>query len=140
MYQAIDVAQYVLYYYNSREIPISNLKLQKILYFLQAEFLLSRKEPLFENKIFAWDFGPVVLSVYREYAIFGGASIFLFKEKWKKNLSKSDRKIVDNLLDYLKDYSATALTDIVHCQKPWKDAYYSNGIISNVSLYEFFKD
>lgn len=140
MYQAIDVAEYILYYYNSRDIPISNLKLQKILYFLQAEFLILKKHPLFGDDLLAWDFGPVVLSVYRKYARFAGAPIFLYAEEWQGNLFNSDKKIVNNVLDCLKGYSAASLTDIIHCQTPWKEAYYSKGKISNLSLYEFFKN
>lgn len=63
MYRAEDVAAYIINKQVDDGYPISNLKLQKILYFVQAEFLVSKDEPCFDDVIEAWDFGPVVESV-----------------------------------------------------------------------------
>lgn len=54
---------------------ISNLKLQKLLYLIQVEYIRIYGQPLFENKIEAWRYGPVVPSVYREFSKFGGGVI-----------------------------------------------------------------
>ncbi len=67
MYSAIDVARYIIWYCKRRRYSISNLKLQKILYFVQANFLVSIGTPCFEEEIEAWDFGPVVPEVYHEF-------------------------------------------------------------------------
>ena len=64
MYSVLDVAKYVIFYSNEKKYDISNLKLQKILYFIQAEFLVSENEPCFYEEIEAWNFGPVVPEVY----------------------------------------------------------------------------
>lgn len=42
-YNALDVSQYVIKYSNEQDYGISNLKLQKILYFIQAYFLIEKK-------------------------------------------------------------------------------------------------
>jgi len=60
---------------------VSNLKLQKILYFIQAEFLVVKGIPCFEEEIIAWGFGPVVLEVYHEYKVYGAAGIPVFFKK-----------------------------------------------------------
>lgn len=49
MYSAIIVAQYIIEHCNSIGKTISNLKLQKILYFVQAEFLVSKGNLVFVN-------------------------------------------------------------------------------------------
>ena len=66
--------------------PISNLQLQKILYYLQVYFIQHEGIPLFEDEIEAWQFGPVIPEVYYEYCGFGGFEIQLLmkKEKWNR--------------------------------------------------------
>lgn len=57
MNNALDVARYVINYSNEKEYGISNLKLQKVLYFIQACYLISDLEqgPCFSERIEAWD-------------------------------------------------------------------------------------
>ena len=55
MYSVLDVARYVIARSN-RAGAISNLKLQKVLYFIQAEFLVVQNTPCFAEQIEAWDF------------------------------------------------------------------------------------
>lgn len=54
---------------------VNNLELQKYLYFLNAQFLVERGEPLFNDEIEKWKFGPVIPTVYHEYKNFGAGSI-----------------------------------------------------------------
>ena len=76
-YNVLDVSRYVINYSNEKDYGISNLKLQKILYFIQAYFLISTPNgmPCFREKIEAWDFGPVVPEAYREYKQYGSTDI-----------------------------------------------------------------
>ena len=76
MYDVLDIARFVINYCNDREYDISNLRLQKLLYFIQAYYLgLKNKMPLFKEDFEAWDFGPVIPCVYQEYKAFGGSNI-----------------------------------------------------------------
>lgn len=78
MYSVLDVARYVIARSN-RAGAISNLKLQKVLYFIQAEFLVVQNTPCFAEQIEAWDFGPVVPMVYYRYRIYGGAAFLCYR-------------------------------------------------------------
>ena len=158
MYSALDVANYVLgYYCEKTESGISNLKLQKILYFLQAEFLVGSGRPLFIDDIEACSYGPIVYSVNSRYSVYGGAIIpykLIDKNKeYKTKIRNSDKKRIDAMLDTLKNYSSAALLDIIHNQNPWMKGYYKsnnqkyimrNGmlerikVIPNQQLKEFF--
>lgn len=148
MYSALDIANYVLgYYYEKNRLCISNLKLQKILYFLQAEFLVSKKKPLFKDEIEAYGFGPVVYEVNKRYWIYGGTSIpynLIDQNKtYKQKILNSDKKNINNMLDVLEDYSSPALLEIIHNQDPWKNSYHGNGkrkFITNEQLYNFFSE
>lgn len=74
-YRAMDVANYLIEYFIKQNKPIVNLLLIKILYYLQADFLRQAKEPLFEDTIEKWGYGPVILSVYSYFKSYGAAPI-----------------------------------------------------------------
>lgn len=114
MYSAIDIARYIIWYCKSHGYTISNLKLQKILYFVQAEFLVSAGAPCFYEDIEAWDFGPVIPEVYHEFKIYGSSGI------------PGSRSIIQ-IIRLLN------LVEIVRVQDLWNDAYerYCNNVISN---------
>lgn len=67
---ALDIAKYILSIG-----PITHLKLQKLLYFAYADFLVATGEQLFKDKIYAWKHGPVVETVYEHYKAYGAEDI-----------------------------------------------------------------
>lgn len=143
MYKAQEIAQYVIWFCDKQNYAISNLKLQKILYFIQAEFLIETKKPCFEDQIEAWDFGPVVPSVYFEYRVYGGSNIpCTITLRMMRAFSKKVRELIDGIVAECAKYSASTLVDITHSQSPWIDAYNRPGInnpITNESIINYFK-
>lgn len=77
-YNALRIALYVIKRYMERAAEISNLKLQKVLYFIQKDFLYIRKNPCFKDRIEAWRYGPVVPSVYNIFSASGSSGIKLY--------------------------------------------------------------
>lgn len=75
MYKAMEIAEYVINYSNEIGSPVSNLKLQKLLYYIQATALVERERKCFEDPIVAWEFGPVVVPVYQIYREYGREDI-----------------------------------------------------------------
>ena len=61
-YSALDLSKYIVSKCVREHCPISNLQLQKILYYIQKDFLL-RDSIAFADEIEAWQFGPVVPNV-----------------------------------------------------------------------------
>ena len=139
MYAVLDVCRHTINYSNDMNYGISNLKLQKVLYFIQAFFLISTSEPCFKERIEAWDFGPVVPEAYREYKQFGSSNIprvsyivdFDSEDIWNSTVKRyednticeDDQKRIEKVVDKFSEYSATDLVSITHDQAPWKDAY-----------------
>ena len=139
MYRVLDVCRHIIKYSNDRRYGISNLKLQKLLYFIQAYFLIVRDEPCFIEQIEAWDLGPVVPEAYHAYKQFGSNDIpFLdsfvrFDEKnpWNPDyvqyidsvITEDDKAIINLVIDKFADYTATDLVALTHKQLPWKQAY-----------------
>ena len=108
MYNVLDVARYIIWYCKKKGFSISNLKLQKILYFVQAEFLVSVGIPCFAEEIEAWDFGPVVPEVYHEFKIFGSADIpKSVCMNADEAILKKDKTMINDMVDQCGVYSAT---------------------------------
>lgn len=70
-YNVIDIAAYIINYSNEIGSPVNNLKLQKLLYYVQAVVLVKANHMCFDSKIIAWKFGPVAPEAYRYYAEYG---------------------------------------------------------------------
>lgn len=143
MYSALTIARYIIQRCNSKNRSISNLKLQKILYFVQAEFLVTRNRPCFVENIVAWNFGPVVPEVYQEYKIFGSANIPVIGNLARPIiLPQGDQELIDGIVDECAKYSASTLVEITHNQTPWREAYRSNwnNVISNERIREYFAE
>ena len=142
MYSALEVARYIIKRCNESNYSISNLKLQKILYFLQAQFLVEFDTPCFNETIEAWDFGPVVPYVYHKYAVFGAATIPYIDDKGAFSFSEEDWETIDAVTCTCAPYSAAGLTKITQHQRPWVNAYGNpaSDEITHDSLREYFSE
>ena len=161
-YNAIDVARHIIHTYDTPEYKgymLSNLKLQKLLYLIQALFLLKKNEPCFKDEIVAWSFGPVVPSVYHSFKVYGASPIASYEsydpfdpldpEETKhagfhERLKEEDIILIDSVLKSFKDWSAIDLMNLSHNQRPWMDAYNNgkgkNTIISKESIEKYFTE
>ncbi len=142
MYKVLDVAQYVIERCNSQGRSISNLKLQKILYFVQAQYLVSTGNKCFCEEIEAWDFGPVIPEAYHHYKAYGSANIPTFAKRNSKIISSNDRMVIDEIIDECSKRSASALVQITHNQAPWKNNYVpgQNNTIPAAEIRKYFEE
>lgn len=117
---------------------IHNLKLQKILYFIQAYFL--QEKECFSDKIWAWDCGPVALSVYQKHKKYLLLDIPMKVDFCDEVILMEDKKVIENIVDSLSEFSNTNLLKIIQKQNPWIDAYYNEKtkIISTMSTRKYF--
>ncbi len=141
MYSALDVAKYIIDYSYDRNNSVSNLRLQQILYFVQAEFLVSKGRPCFHEEIVARDLGSAVREVYHEYKIFGSASIASIGTKNQDyEISATDRTTINEMVDQCDQYSTPQLIEITHEQTPWQEGKERDDkIISNDSIRKYFE-
>lgn len=78
MTTAGDVSKYIVEYAYDNGSSVSNLQLQKILYFLWIDFYKEFKEYLFKDPFEAWALGPVIRNVYYDFCSFGSMTILPF--------------------------------------------------------------
>ena len=142
MYSVQLIARYIIKYCNKKNYSVSNLKLQKLLYFVQAEFLVSTGKPCFPEEIEAWDFGPVVPEVYHRYKVYGSSNISHMPSRPLGFIAPSDKEIIEEMVDLCAEYTASQLVEITHQQDPWINAYapYRSNIISKKSIKEYFME
>lgn len=155
-YNALDIARYSINYAHDINSPISNLQLQKIMYYIQAAFLVEKNEKCFNENILNWTYGPVVDEVYREFRTFGYSSILRQKSYMcigydKKNhkisigekkfdgsiLGNEDKQIIQKIVDIYSKFEPFDLVNKTHSEDPWKDTN-QNDIIDNESIKNYY--
>jgi uncharacterized phage-associated protein len=124
MAKAIDIARFFILLGASEDEPdlLSHLRLQKLLYYAQGWSLALRKQPLFLDRIEAWPHGPVVKSVYQEFARFGKDPIPASAADDAEAIEEDEAELVGSVWEHLKEYSASGLRDMTHREPPWVDA------------------
>ena len=103
-YDALDIAKYIIRWCDKNGLRITNLQLQKILFFIQKESIRKRGYGIFSNRIEAWQYGPVIPDVFYEFAGFGAMKLVLYEDLFSENSSKDtfidneSNKIIENIL------------------------------------------
>lgn len=141
MYEAKSIAEYIIYLCKKKGYLVNNMKLQKLLYFTQATFLVALNQKCFEEDIEAWDVGPVIPDVYYEYAKYGGCSCDCKTTNFSY-ITENDKKFIQTVVNDCGPLTSSYLTNITLHQKPWMIAYATskkNRIISCKELKEFFE-
>ena len=110
--------------------PVTNLALQKLLYFLHGSYLLRNKKSLVTGYFEAWTYGPVHPAVYTAFKQFDGNTITA--KATKKDLRSGEilevpspadlelRQFAKKIVASLEDLSAGQLVTLSHAQGgPW---------------------
>lgn len=149
---AVDIAKFILTIQ-----PMSQLKLQKILYYAYADFLIKTGKKLFKEDLVAFRYGPVVKEIYRKYRRYGSSIIEeeeddVFELHARIPTPISFMKIVSSevgieavtsiigTLDKYLSYSASELVTKTHRKYgPWDRAYleYQNRTITDESILKY---
>lgn len=94
----LNFANHILAVAYENNLSVSNLQLQKVMYFAMREQkdnheLLSQ---MYDEPFYVWRYGPVIPKIYRKFRIYGASSII---EKGEKNSEYSifDDSIIDLL-------------------------------------------
>ena len=133
MIKALNVAKYLLSLVNQDNgDTISNLKLQKLLYYVQGYYLAYFNRPLFNEKIEGWTLGPVVPVVYNEYKQYGRDCLPLNDFDFDiSNLNKEELNVIQNVFKVYNDYSASTLVSMTHKELPWLNSLENGLAVSN---------
>lgn len=139
-YDALAVANYFIDLGVRDQRPVTAMKLQKLIYYAHGLCLATLGKPLVNEQIEAWQYGPVVPSVYHEFKQFGREAITTkamtfdgLTLDWRRlsiddGLDVEENTEVKFLLEAVWDtygkYNAIQLSNMTHQPgTPWEQIY-----------------
>jgi uncharacterized phage-associated protein len=142
---AQKVADYIISFFYEYGDAITNLKLQKLMYYAQAWHLAIFDKPLFEGDFEAWVHGPVHMETYQRFKGYRWDPITENIEKPK--LPKETVDFLNEVLDVYGSFSAYQLELLTHEEAPWRRArggipidQESRAVISPEDMKEFYRE
>ncbi|KAI9437352.1 phage-associated protein [Russula earlei] len=118
--------------------PVTQMKLQKMIYFAQGVHLILHNEPLVKEQFQAWKYGPVIPAIYQTYKFYGSQPVT--DTDWILSPDNSDSGYNINALDEnaketiaftwdsTKNINAAQLSNWTHKEgSPWYN-YYKEGV------------
>lgn len=150
--RALDVARYLVYDTAKTGDCITNLKLQKVLYYAQGWHLALYDESLYSDQLQAWVRGPVQPGVYGYYRYEQNAG----RQAWEPlvppddddvpKLPKRAREHLGEIWEVFGKFTVHELEDMTHAEPPWQNARIdvppderSNNVISLDDMRDYFK-
>lgn len=149
MKRAADIANEIIRLSIETGETITNIKLQKLLYYCFAWYIVAtdNKSKLFSDPIEAWQYGPVVPNVYHAFKHFGADNISYtddeIKEKQKNiKYSELEKDVISQTFFAYAHRSATELVSSTHKETPWIKAFSSetSKVISPDIIFQFFNE
>lgn len=120
----LTIARYVINYCTLIDKPVSELQLQKILYYIQLNYIRHLGYRAFEDEIQAWEYGPVILRVYEEYRGYGATPICLLYENIEDVFTKTERALTNRIIEKCINLNPWKLVRKSHNKSgPWKKVY-----------------
>lgn len=145
MYDARAVANKVLEAADRHGMRLTNLKLQKLLFFIQVRSLVERNEPLLAGEFEAWQYGPVHPVAYSAFKHFGADEITAFARSFDPVLRTTSsipvvsdpvvERYVDHVVSTLGRLSVGQLVDLTHADGgAWSRTIKDSEISANLGL------
>lgn len=124
MYSAMTVAEYVINKCTSDGYPISNMRLQNILYYIQGTFLKNGMTA-FHDETEAWQFGPVVRDVYNKYCGFGSLKI---RMNYDVIIRNEHAEVIDGIVEAKRILAPWDIAEDINAPGNAWDLTYRNGL------------
>lgn len=109
-------------YEDGLEAEMTNMKVQKLLYYAQSLHLALYNEPLFEAEIQAWRYGPVCPPAYKFYSEFEAKQLPIPQQESLLQLPSEKKELLEETWEYFGSYHAYRLSEMTHGEFPWKRA------------------
>ncbi|MDK2598654.1 Panacea domain-containing protein [Pseudoalteromonas obscura] len=125
---------------------LTPMKLQKLIYYAHGWYLAIQGKPLIDEYLEAWNYGPVVNSVYIEFRCFGSAPITKLATQYDQVRAQyivpmpfehdhELHNLVDSIWQNYGQYSALELSEMTHYKgAPWDTVKSDNPTMRNVQI------
>lgn len=124
MADVYDVADFFVKLANqSEDDQMTNLKVNKLIYYAQGAFLARTGRPLFDEDIEPWPLGPVVPKIYHKYKVCGRGPITSEGDLDPKLFTEEEYEVLLDVMRELGQYTGAALVSRTHSPgTPWSRA------------------
>ena len=145
---ARNIADYIISFSHEHGDPVSNLKLQKLLYYSQAWYLALYDKPLFDERLEAWVHGPAVPPVYGMFKGWAWTPIGEVPplDHCREQVGQHVAEHLDEVMDVYGGMAAYDLEKLAHSEMPWQKARQglspdesSNALISHEDMKAFYR-
>ncbi|MCF4968141.1 Panacea domain-containing protein [Nostoc sp. CMAA1605] len=121
MSNCLDVARYFIVraYEDGIEADMTNMKVQKLLYYSQSIHLALFDQPLFNEEIQAWRYGPVCPPAYRFYSEFEAQQLPIPEKEFLSQIPDGQKEVLAEVWEYFGGYHAYRLSGMTHLEFPW---------------------
>ncbi|KAA0989827.1 Panacea domain-containing protein [Dyadobacter aurulentus] len=143
MHDAIKVACYFVNLGIVDDVPLTNMKLQKVLYLANGMHLALTEKPLLSDDIQAWRYGPVIPSVYNTFKGWADKPITAPQPSGDLNLDANTQSILLDVWNITKSVDGIKLANWTHLPgSPWDEAVKRalNTTISPDLTKQYFKE
>ena len=135
------ISDYFLALDDERKDPdITQMKLHKLMYFAQANYLAGPGRRLFDSDVHAFEHGPIIDKIRDEFKKFGRQIIVAADDAVAFNakvdspsLPDSVKAFLDAIWNMFGDLSAAQLRNLSHQDAPWADNYVKGGYKNEIS-------
>lgn len=149
------IANFVLDFCGNRGRGITNLSLQKIVYFCHVWSLIEFGRPLMKHQFEAWQYGPVLQYLYRQFKAFesdpiSGRAMGIDPSTGEKRVvpytfDRQTEQLLTEVVDFYSRLSAAELVRLSHVSGgPWDTVWNHEGRINpgmkiaNVAISAFY--
>ena len=128
---------------------ITNLSLQKLLYYVKGFSYLMLGKDIIEEECEAWAYGPVISDIYEKYKKLGNGVIPDYDEsiEYQRLLTSEEIKVLDHTVDCLGIFNGKVLMKMTHKESPWIEARAgipefapSKNVISEKAIAQYFEE
>ena len=116
---------------------LTNLKLQKLVYYAQGFHLALYNAPLFQDSIVAWEHGPVVVDLYHKLRDYKSSQVII-TDKINSNIDSTQMGLLKEISKIFGQFSAWKLRNMTHNEQPWQSTE-RDEVITHDKLKLYFK-
>jgi uncharacterized phage-associated protein len=123
----IDAARWLIAVAQDAGRPLTNFKIQKLLYYAHGDYLSQHSKPLFKVGFEAWEHGPVCPPAYRAFSEYGSepiANMNVDRQRLATKIADAELAVLEQAWADYGDWSVPELWDDVHRpESPWERVY-----------------
>jgi uncharacterized phage-associated protein len=140
------IANYFIRKSAETKVPLTPMKLIKLVYIAHGWYLALTGKPLIREPIEAWKFGPVIESLYHAFKRYGNSAIPLeaATQAALKDEDRTVRQVLDKVWDSYAKFTASQLGTLTHqANTPWSEVFDPNElytVIPNDVIKEHYKE